>query len=187
MSSELQTTTDDTVTALASLLAKAGDAVIRNPEDARAYLRQASNLLRHQPRSLPQEARSGALAPWQVRRLREYAEANLDQSLHVAELAAVASRSPSSHFTRAFRISFGHSPHAYVVQQRVARAITMMRETTEPLAAIAIACGCSDQAHLCRLFREVVGCSPGKWRHQHVEPHRAPAHPADRKENACWK
>lgn len=170
MSGQVHTTTDDMVPALASLLAQAHDAVIRNPEEARGYLRQAINLLRHQWRGLPQEARIGALAPWQVRRLREYIEANLDQSLHVSELAAVASCGRSSHFTRAFRISFGQSPHAYVVQQRVARAMTMMRETTEPLAEIAIACGCSDQAHLCRLFREVVGCSPGKWRHQHVEP-----------------
>jgi AraC-like DNA-binding protein len=52
----------------------------------------------------------------------------------------------------------------YVVVRRVERAKTIIRETKEPLAEVALACGFADQAHLNRRFRDVVGVSPGRWR-----------------------
>jgi len=39
--------------------------------------------------------------------------------------------------------------------------------TDKPLAEIALDCGLTDQPHLTRLFRRVVGMSPGAWRRWH--------------------
>jgi hypothetical protein len=39
-----------------------------------------------------------------------------------------------------------------------------MRTTQEPLSQIAVACGLCDQAHLCRVFRRLIGMSPSAWR-----------------------
>lgn len=43
----------------------------------------------------------------------------------------------------------------------------MIHATNESLVAIAMECGFSDQAHLTKLFRRVVGVSPGAWRRTH--------------------
>jgi AraC-like DNA-binding protein len=40
----------------------------------------------------------------------------------------------------------------------------MMVLSDEPLANIAAKCGLSDQPHLTRLFRRIVGESPARWR-----------------------
>jgi AraC family transcriptional regulator len=105
----------------------------------------------------------GGLATWQARRTLAYIEANLASKMEIDDLANVVALS-RSHFSRAFKHSVGLSPMEYVVVRRVERAKTIIRETKEPLAEVALACGFADQAHLNRRFRDVVGVSPGRWR-----------------------
>jgi AraC family transcriptional regulator len=103
------------------------------------------------------------LAPWQARRAMEFVEANLAGTIKVEDLARAA-RLSTSHFSTAFREDFGEPPYAYVVRRRISRAQEMMLLTDEPLAEIAVACGLADQCHLTRLFRRIIGTSPGNWR-----------------------
>ncbi|PTR33576.1 AraC family transcriptional regulator [Luteibacter sp. OK325] len=103
------------------------------------------------------------LAPWQARRVASHVEENLGFAITIDHLATIAGLS-SSYFCRAFKDSFGDPPHAYIMRRRVERAQTLMLQTREPLSQIALACGLSDQAHLCNLFRRLVGQSPSHWR-----------------------
>ena len=48
--------------------------------------------------------------------------------------------------------------------RRVELVCTMMTTTREPLSQVALACGLSDQAHLCKVFRRTIGMSPSAWR-----------------------
>jgi AraC family transcriptional regulator len=105
----------------------------------------------------------GGLAPWQIRRVKTHIEANLDATIRVKELAELVKFS-SFHFCRAFRDSFGDSPHGYVMRRRVERAQGLMLTTNASLGQIAADCGLADQAHFNRLFRRFVGESPGMWR-----------------------
>ena len=83
--------------------------------------------------------------------------------MRVREIAeCVALR--ESHFSRAFKRSLGSSPMAYVGARRVARAKLMVASTRRKLTDIALVCGFSDQSHLTKSFRRVVGMSPGVWR-----------------------
>lgn len=117
--------------------------------------------------SSPRKMRaSSGLAPWQVLRVRDYVEATLSGIIHVSCLARIAKLS-TSHFARAFRVSFGVTPAAYVVVRRVERAKRMMLSTTEPLCRISLDCGFTDQSHLSRAFRRQVGESPSQWRRWH--------------------
>jgi AraC-like DNA-binding protein len=103
------------------------------------------------------------LAPWQIRRVTTHIDTNLHASITTKDLAALAKLS-SFHFCRAFKDSFGESPHSYVMRRRVERAQGLMLTTDAPLGQIAADCGLADQAHFSKLFRRFVGESPGVWR-----------------------
>ena len=112
-------------------------------------------------------------------------ESNLDSRISNEELAVVAKLS-SSHFCRAFKVSFGESPHGYVTRRRMERAQGLMLTTDAPLGQIAVYCGLADQSHFSRLFHRLVGESPGAWRRARVSD---PAQPTcvyciDMKESA---
>jgi AraC-like DNA-binding protein len=105
----------------------------------------------------------GGLAPWQIRRVTTYIDANLDATIGIKDLAALAKLS-YFHFCRAFRGSFGETPHGYLMRRRVERAQGLLLTTNASLGEIAAECGCSDQAHFTKLFHRFVGESPGAWR-----------------------
>jgi AraC family transcriptional regulator len=119
--------------------------------------------------SVPTPARQGGLAPWQLRRVVTYIEENLDKPVRNSDLATVARLSPF-HFNVAFRKSVGDSPHEYIIRRRMERAQGLMLSTNASLSDIAATCGLADQAHFTRLFRRVVGESPGAWRRARANP-----------------
>jgi AraC family transcriptional regulator len=130
---------------------------------ARTFVPAAPNPLRLTP--------PGCLPPWQVRRVQEHIEANLSQRLTTQGLARVVNLS-ASHFSRAFVRSFGSTVHHYVMHRRVALAQRLMLGTSDELSRIALSCGMSDQSHLTRWFRRVVGETPAAWRRARPHPMR---------------
>ena len=115
----------------------------------------------------PRSPLRGSLPLWRMRKTCDFIDANLSSTLRISDLASNANLS-HSHFARAFRRSFGESPHAYIVRMRVQRAQTMLLTSVAPLQQIALDCGFSDQSHLSRLFTRLVGEAPGAWRRARV-------------------
>jgi AraC family transcriptional regulator len=105
----------------------------------------------------------GGLAPWQVRSVTTYIDANLSASLSCEALARLT-RLSVSYFARAFKCTFGYSPHVFLMKRRTERAQGLMLKTNAPLAQIALECGFADQAHLSRLFLRFTGERPASWR-----------------------
>jgi transcriptional regulator GlxA family with amidase domain len=105
----------------------------------------------------------GHLLAWQARKVRDYFEAHLAGPLRVADVGAVIQRS-EAHFSRAFKQTFGVPPHAYLSRLRVERAAYYMLQTDASLSDIALRCGFTDQAHLCKHFRQFMGNTPAAWR-----------------------
>lgn len=144
-----------------------------NCEAAKALITRAMALLRAEPSTIPGNLRSpaggsrevvrGGLATWQKRRLTTYIDAHLTKAIRVADLAARLNLS-ESHFSRAFRCTFGTSAHEYVTRRRVEVAQSLMLGSRDPLCAIALHCGLSDQSHFTRVFRRIVGETPYVWR-----------------------
>jgi AraC family transcriptional regulator len=160
---------EDYATVLARLLEAADGALERDTEAARECICRALALLgadiaRESSRdsSAPCMA-AGGLAPWQIRKLVNHVEANCSEELRAGDMAKIA-RLSTSYFTRAFKASFGETPHAYVMRRRIKHAQAMMLETDQALGAIAIACGFADQAHFSRRFRQATGTRPQSWR-----------------------
>jgi len=167
------------VTSLVALLEIAREEFERDREAARASITRATSLLRHelQRHETAKKADSGAgeLAGWQVQRLRVYIDNHLSDTIHVKDLSGIARRS-TGHFCRAFKRTFGQTPHAYVTARRVARAKSLMLESQEQLSVIAQLCGFTDQPHLSKLFRQSTGETPAAWRrHRTLEDEEASA------------
>lgn len=149
------------------LLEVAHEVFERDREAAKASISQATCMLRselqRQEAVTKFDGGAGKLAGWQVLRLRAYVEAHLGDPIQVKDLSEVARRS-TAHFCRAFKRTFGQTPHAYVTDCRLQRAKHLMLESVEPLSVIALLCGFTDQAHLSKLFRQHTGETPGAWR-----------------------
>jgi AraC family transcriptional regulator len=111
----------------------------------------------------PQPIVYNGLVAWQRRRICAHIDANLSTGIRMKDLATLLCLS-YSHFCRSFRISFGVPPHLYVMRRRIELAQTLMLTTPANLSEIALACGMSDQSHLTRVFRRIVGDTPHAWR-----------------------
>jgi AraC family transcriptional regulator len=154
----------------AGLLATASAVLETDHDAAKTYIGRAAELLgldlgkaaflapaRPGPR--------GGLAPWQAKRLRAYIADSLASNIRSTELAAIVQLS-TSHFFRAFRQTFGRTPLAYIMQQRMLRAQELMLNSRRSIAEISLDCGMCDQPHFTRVFRRVVGLNPRAWRRQ---------------------
>jgi AraC family transcriptional regulator len=112
---------------------------------------------------VPRRFERGGLPAWQARRLTAHVDANLAEKISVARLAMFVNLS-ASYFCRAFKQTFGVSPHAWVMRRRMEVAQALMLTTSATLSEIAIDCGMVDQAHFTRCFRRVTGQTPYAWR-----------------------
>jgi AraC family transcriptional regulator len=150
---------------LVELLETATRELERDREAAKASLVTASSILQSEieRRSRAKGARPGALAGWQIARVRAFIDENLHRTIHAKDLSAVAQRS-RAHFSRSFKQAFGEPPHAHVVRRRLERACHLMITSSASLSEIALSVGFCDQAHLCKLFGQAFGQSPSSWR-----------------------
>jgi AraC-like DNA-binding protein len=105
------------------------------------------------------------LSPAQWRRVSEYIQDNLAQRVSLADLASLAGTS-QSHFCHAFKATTGLPPHRWQLEARVRQAQAMLSGNACSLTQIALATGFADQSHFTRVFRRIVGETPGHWRSQ---------------------
>jgi len=92
------------------------------------------------------------LVPTKTRAVIDYIEAHLGENLRLAELCVVAGVS-RAHFARAFRRTTGVSPHGFVTQRRLARAVELVCQHEMSIKEIARRRGFADPAHLTRCFK----------------------------------
>jgi AraC-like DNA-binding protein len=82
--------------------------------------------------------------------------------IRLADLAALTGLSETA-MSHAFKAATGVPPHRWQMQARVDRVKAMMARDAASLADIAEATGFFDQAHLTRVFKSVIGLTPGAW------------------------
>lgn len=151
---------------LAAVLRSIACAVETNdPLTAEAAMTEMIAVFLADPRwgGLRRRALTGGLAPHVGRRIVEFVDAHLHETIRLADLAAVAGLSPF-HLQRSFLASRGVSPQIFVAHRRVEQAKALLRGR-QPISAIAFACGFSSQSHLTRVFRAATGVTPAAYRH----------------------
>jgi transcriptional regulator of acetoin/glycerol metabolism/AraC-like DNA-binding protein len=127
------------------------------------HTRPRADALTHLPLATPARQARGGLSPAATRRVRDYIDAHLYESIELVELSGIAGLS-MFHFARQFKHSEGMTPHYYIVSRRVERAKEMLAGTNLSLSEIAFAVGFADQSHLTRHFRQIVRITPGQFR-----------------------
>lgn len=110
---------------------------------------------------------AGRLMAWQEAVAKRLMLDHLDAGITVAELAEACALS-RSHFTRKFKESTCLSPHVWLRQQRVEKAMELLLRSPLSLTDIAMDCGFFDQAHFCRVFAKSCGVSPLTWKRQQL-------------------
>lgn len=103
-------------------------------------------------------------AVWQVTQVvQRYVRNHLPEPMRVEDLARAARLSPRQ-LTRIMRETMGCSPMAYVIDQRLAQAAAMLRQTPRPIKQVASAVGYDDEYYFSRLFKRHMGVSPTAYR-----------------------
>ena len=97
----------------------------------------------------------------QLRLLTEFIETNLDQKLHLADLATVAGVSVTRLKTL-FRNSTGTPVHQYVIRRRIEYARALIATTTMPASEVALAAGFAHQGHMASTMRRLTGQTPSE-------------------------
>lgn len=115
----------------------------------------------------------GGLPRWRLKRAIDYIEANLGQSLTLADIASAAGLS-RMHFAAQFRKSTGQRPHHYLLNRRVERAQEMLVGTDLPIVEIALSVGFQAQSHFTTIFKRIVGQPPYAWRRDQTMLGRGP-------------
>ncbi len=122
----------------------------------------AQMVLRHaDSKGLAKRRSVAPVAQCQVQCIQDYLRANYANSISLEQLAGVANLKPLR-LLRVFRQAVGLPPHAYLVQVRVSRAKALL-STGLPIAQVAADTGFTDQSHLHRHFKRLVGVTPRQY------------------------
>jgi len=125
-----------------------------------ALSERVSNILNGE---LVEGRRAGWLTPHRLRLTLAQIEEQLATKLSVHGLAASLGLS-AGFFSRAFREAVGKSPHAYIIDRRIARARRLLNSAGDDLSAVAQAAGFSSHAHMTSVFRNRLGATPSDIR-----------------------
>lgn len=108
-------------------------------------------------------ALGGGLSGYAQRKIEAHIRDHLASRLDAKVLAEVAGMSVG-HLNRAFRLSYGVSPHQYVLDQRTARAAIYLRDSDRDVASIAAMAGFGSASHLGVQFKRRWGVTPSRYR-----------------------
>ena len=96
-----------------------------------------------------------------IQRVIDYLAGHFHEEIAIQDLAAVACLSPY-HFIRVFARQTGLPPHAWLMQLRARKARDMLARGVA-IADAACLAGFSDQSHLTRIFKRLLGYTPGQF------------------------
>lgn len=107
----------------------------------------------------------GGLSGWQQKKVADYIEAHLTQSVPLTTLAELVGFSPF-HFARAFKRSFGLPPHRYHVSRRIERAKELLAVPNSSVTEVALAVGFAETSSFSAAFRKHTGRPPSEYRRE---------------------
>jgi AraC family transcriptional regulator len=159
----------------------------RRPITADGLLGECAFEIRHELRQLDDAGRA-ALEGWAILSLAQLAhrtgnatgsepvwlaeadaliKQHADEPISLSVLASAVGVHRGT-LAAAFRKFRNTSVGESIRQERVRHVMRALVSTKVPLCEIAIQCGFNDQAHMGRVFRNIIGISPGVYRQRHA-------------------
>jgi AraC family transcriptional regulator len=93
----------------------------------------------------------------------DFVEDSLYREIGLNEMAALVGLS-ITHFSHAFKTTYGVSPYRYIQQRRIRRAATLLRTTNDTVAAIGAQVGFASQSRFSGAFTSLIGSAPSAYR-----------------------
>lgn len=100
--------------------------------------------------------------PPPLERAAQFIDAHCTEALTLEAICAAAGLSPS-YLIRRFKLRYGMTPHAYLLNRRIQRSQQWLRQG-RGLAEVALDAGFADQAHFQRSFKRHLAATPGQYR-----------------------
>jgi len=98
-----------------------------------------------------------------IAKVCEHIDRNLDKELSLSEVAALVNMSDSA-FSHFFKKRTGLSYINYVNNQRIAKACTLLADTTLSASEICYDCGFNNKSNFIRIFRKRKNMTPIEYR-----------------------
>ena len=98
-----------------------------------------------------------------IAKVCEYIEQNLDKELSLSDVAALVNMSESA-FSHFFKKRTGLTYINYVNNQRIAKACTLLSDTTLSASEICYDCGFNNKSNFIRIFRKKKNMTPIEYR-----------------------
>ena len=121
------------------------------------------HLLRKWSRETVQRTRKGRLSQAQLRQTIDGIEQHYSSRLSIRMLADQVAMG-SHQFTREFKAATGRTPYRFIMERRVQKACLLLKETTMPLAEVALGLGFVSQSHFTSVFRQHMQTTPLVYR-----------------------
>jgi AraC family transcriptional regulator len=118
----------------------------------------------------------GGLASWQMRAVTAYVEEHLGRQTSLLTLAGLA-RLSQHHFCRAFKHSFGISPHQYLVERRIERAKILLADRASSVTDVGLILGYSQTSSFSVAFRKITAQTPSEFRRNFIRAEMTPHRP----------
>lgn len=110
-----------------------------------------------------QRSFSGRLAAWQLRRITDYVEGQVEPVATIDELAKLCGLS-ARHLGRAFKASTGQTLGEYIKSTRLLKARSLLRDTDFSQKEIAHRLGFATVSSFSVAFSKATGLAPGQFR-----------------------
>jgi AraC family transcriptional regulator len=110
-------------------------------------------------------SQAGGLGPWQVRRISEYMQEHLDETVGLQDLADLIGLS-RFHLCTAFRRATGFTPHQWLVRIRMDRARQLLADPRLTVTEVALAVGYQTPSSFTQAFRHCLSMTPTQFRQQ---------------------
>ena len=104
----------------------------------------------------------GGLPRCRLKRVLDYIGDNLAEDVSLSDLAELAGMS-AHHFAELFKRSMSCTPHRYVLQERIGRAKTALRDPRCTVLDAGAISGFANPSHFSRMFRRFVGVTPSRF------------------------
>jgi AraC family transcriptional regulator len=149
--------------------AKLKGVIERSQCEGTAYSEALAGVLAHELLRLDKDlvqtspVNRGGLASWQTRAVTSYIEEHLTERIPIIVLARLVHLS-QYHFCRAFKQSFGMSPHLYLVHRRIEKGKILLADRATTVTEAGLILGYSQTSSFTVAFRKITGQTPREFR-----------------------